>query len=557
MRFGWSGLRQLRYLGRYRRILGILIKYGFAQAMDQLHLYGLWERVRFGRRRGEAGLPHNPEARLRLALEELGPAFIKLGQLLSTRSDLLPPAFIEELSRLQDRVPPFSPAEARRILADELKPGLVEGLIDFQLEPLAAASIGQVHRAVLPGGEQVAFKIKRPGVDRLIRQDLEILGDMAEFVDRNTAWGALYRFGRIAEELKQIILKELDYSQEARNAQRLRHNLAGNADLYLPRVYWEYTTRNVLALEYREGITLNRYLESPPEAPSPGKVAAILADAFFQQFFGDGFFHGDPHPGNIAVLPEGRLFFMDFGSAGFINEAVRGRFMSMVRALPAADSAAVVDELIGFAFVPTGINRLELIRDIDELLERYMDVPLEEIEISAVVRSLLQIASKHHLRFPHEFLLLARSLIILEGTIARLDPQFNLAAAAVKYAPSLKRKQLKLVARRAHGALRGYRRLLEEFPEHAVQLLRSTASGELRLRVELPQVEPALERLQDLANRLGFSIILASLILALSRNLEFGRIAWLERVPLGEIALIGAFLAGLWWIWGVVRPGRG
>ena len=351
MRFSLGRLRQLRYLGRYREILRVLIKYGFAQVLDQLHLYGLWEKI-FVRRKRDAEMPQNLETRLRMALEELGPAFIKLGQLLSTRSDLLPPSFIEELSRLQDRVPSFPSAQAQEILVAELNSDLENWLAEFQTEPLAAASIGQVHRAVLLSGDQVVIKIKRPGVDKMVKQDLEILSEMAAFVDRITDWGSIYQFSRIAEELKQIVLRELDYGNEARNAQRFRHNFAGDPQVYLPRVYWEYTTRNVLTLEYRAGITLNRYLENPPAVPAPQEVAAILADAFFKQFFVDGFFHGDPHPGNMAVLPDGRLFFMDFGSAGFISETMRGKLITIVRALQGVDTATVVDELMVLPLSP-------------------------------------------------------------------------------------------------------------------------------------------------------------------------------------------------------------
>lgn len=556
MTLGADRLRRLRYLGRYREILRILLKYGFAQALDRLKLYGRWEKIFVRQWKRDAALPLGPEARLRAALEELGPAFVKLGQLLSTRADLLPPSYLDELSRLQDRVPPFSSEKAKQILESELNPGPGAGLRRFELEPLAAASIGQVHRAVLPGGEEVVIKIKRPGVEKLFRGDLAILGEIAAFVESNTEWGSFYRLSRIVEELKQLILQELDYRNEARNAQRLRQNFAGDEQVYLPRVYEEYTTRNLLTLEYREGITLNRYLESPPAELPPRRAAAILADVFFKQFFVDGFFHGDPHPGNIAVLPEGRLFLMDFGSAGFISESVRGKFVGMLRALQRADSAAVIDELTRFTFVPPGIDRAGLAGDIERLQGQYFALSLEDIVISEAIRDLLQIASQHRLRFPHEFILLARALVVLEGTVARLDPQFNLAEAAAKFAPALQRSQLKLAGRRLRGSLRGYGRLLEDFPEHTAVLLRSAAAGELKLQLELTQVEPVMKTVKHMVNRLAFSIVLASLIIALSGNLSFGRSAWLEQIPLGDAVFFGAVLAGLWWIAAIIRSGR-
>lgn len=556
MKLGLGPLRQLRHLGRYREILRVLIKYGFAQVLDQLRLFGLRERIFTRRRKAEELMPRKVEARLRMALTELGPAFIKLGQLLSTRPDLLPPSYIEELSRLQDRVPPFPSEQVEAILASELSAAPETRFARFNSEPLAAASIGQVHRALLHTGEEVVVKIKRPDVDDMIKRDLDILTDLASFVDRSTNLGPVYQFSQIAEEMKQILLRELDYSIEARHAQRFRHNFAGEKRVYMPRVFWENTTRNVLTLEYCEGVNLNRYLQHPLPQPPPEEVAEILADAFFKQVFVDGFFHGDPHPGNIAVLPDGRLFFMDFGSAGYISETVREKFVAIARALHSADPATVVDELLGFAFVPPAINRMALIRDVDELLEQYFELPLQNIVISEAIRKLMQIAVKHRLRFPHEFILLAKAMMTLEGTVSRLDPEFNLAAAAEKYAPELRRRQLRMELRRLWGALRGYRRLLEEFPGHAEELLRASAAGEFKIKVELPQVDPVLNTVKNMVNRISFSIVLAGLIIALSQNLKLGHISWLEKFHFAEIVLIGAICAGIYWLISIFRSGR-
>ncbi len=556
MKLGLGPLRQLRYLGRYRQILKILIKYGFAQALDELRLFGLSERIFLRGRKVNEAMPRRVEARLRMALTELGPAFVKLGQVLSTRPDLLPPSYIEEFSRLQDRVPPFSSEQAQKILASELGAAPGTRFARFDPEPLAAASLGQVHRALLHSGEEVVIKIKRPGVDAMVERDLDILTELSAFIDRNTDLGPVYQLSAVAAELKQILLRELDYNTEARHAQRFRHNFAGEQRISIPRVFWENTTRNVLTLEYRKGVNLNRYMQDPAPEPPPREVAVILADAFFKQVFIDGFFHGDPHPGNIAVLPGGNLFFMDFGSAGYISDTLRGKFVSIVRAMQSMDTAAVADELLGFAFVPPGINRLELIRDLDELQEQYFEIPLKNIVAGEAIRKLMQIAVKHRLRFPHEFILLAKAAMTLEGTVLRLDPQFNLASEAAKYAPALQRRQLKLEMRRLKGTLRGYRRLMEVLPEHAVEFLRNSAAGELKLNVELPQVDPVMKTVKHAVNRLGFSIILASLIIGLSQNIKLGTIAWLEKIPLGEIVLIGAVLAGLWWIFAVIRSGR-
>jgi ubiquinone biosynthesis protein len=548
-------LRQLRYLKRYRRILRVLIKHGFSQVLARLNLYGLRERLLIRRRR-EGAAPQNLEASLRTALEELGPAFIKVGQLLSTRTDLLPPSYVAELARLQDAVPPFPSRRAREIVEAELKSPIESRFASFEMEPLAAASLGQVHRAVLAGGEVVAIKIKRPGVDEQFRKDLDILVELAALVDRNTNMGPVYRFRLIVEELRQIILRELDYTTEARNAQRLRHNFSGSAHIYIPRVYWEHTTRNILTLEYRQGINISRYRQDPALLPPPDRVAEILADTFFKQVFVDGFFHGDLHPGNVAVLPDGKLFMMDFGSAGYISEELRGKFSIMIMAIKSVDTATVADELLRFTFVPPVLNRQELIRDIAVIQEQYYDLPLGSINLTEVIRKIMQVAVKHRLRFPYDFLLLAKAVATLEGTVSQLKPDFNLAAALQRYTPALRKRQIRYAARRFRGTLRSYHRLLEEIPERAVEILRETAAGELQFKVEPVNTGGALRILENMTNRLAFSIVLASLIIGLSQNLGQGQITWFGRVPLYEMALAVAGIAGIWWIFAIIRSGR-
>ncbi|MEW5785504.1 MAG: AarF/UbiB family protein [Bacillota bacterium] len=556
MIFGRGSLKQLRHLRRYRRILRVLIKYGFVQILDQLKLYGLWERLFVRRIRRSGDIPHHLEARLRAALEELGPAFVKVGQLLSTRTDLLPPSYINELSRLQEKVPPFPTAKARQILEAELKAPLPLCFKEFDPEPIAAASIGQVHRAILPGGEEVAVKIKRPGVDQQIKGDLAILTELANLVDRTTNLGAVYRFSNLADELRLVIMRELDYQHEGRNAQRFRQNFTDNPYVYIPKVYWSHTTHNILTLEYREGLSLNRYFQDPAPVQPPGRIAESLTVTFFKQVFSDGFFHGDPHPGNIAILPDGRLFFMDFGAAGFINEELRAKFSLIFRAFQSVDTAAIVDELLNLTESPPLVNRSELIRDVGRIQEQYFNVPLRTINLGEAVQNIMSVAVKHRLRFPHEFLLLARALVTLEGTVARLDPEFSIAGVLEEYGPSLKSRQIRFVTRRVRRTMRSYYRLLEEIPERTVEILRETAAGELKLKVDVLRTESALRTLENMLNRLAFSIVLASLIIGLSQNLRLDNVTWLTRFPVGEAALIGAGMAGLWWLFAIIRSGR-
>ena len=557
MIFGWGPLSQLRHLKRYRQILRILIKYGFAQVLDELNLYGLWERLFVRRGKQKEAVAHHLETRLRQALEELGPAFVKIGQLLSTRTDLLPAAYIAELSNLQDKVAPFPAEKAKAIIESELKMPLHLCFSSFAEQPLAAASIGQVHRAALPGGEPVAVKIKRPGVDAQIREDLAILLALTAMVDRNTSLGQYYHFNDLALELKKIILSELDYLNEARNVQRFRKNFADSGTVYIPKVYWSHTTCHVLTMELREGYSLARYLEAPLTDPAPRQLAEMLTDCFVKQIFIDGFFHGDPHPGNLAVLPDRRLLIMDFGAAGTIDDELRGKFITLLKAVRAFDTATITDELLTLAEAsPLKVNRSELMRDIGRFQEQFYEVPLKNINLGEAFQNLMNIAMKHRLRLPYTLLLLGRTLVTLEGTIARLDPEFNIAAVLQKYGPSLQSRQLRFTARRVRGTLRSYYRLWEEIPERTVELLREAAAGDLQLKVELMHTKSALHTLETMINRLAFSIVLASLIIGLSQNLRLENVARLTRFPIAELVLIGAALAGVWWLFSIIRSGR-
>jgi ubiquinone biosynthesis protein len=558
MKLGWTPIRQLRYLRRYRYILRVLFKYGFAQILSQLKLYGYWERL-FIKKGSGKDLPDRAEARLRMALESLGATFIKIGQILSTRVDLLPESYTVELARLQDRVAPFPSARVKQMVEEELNKPLEEVFSRFDLEPLAAASIGQVHRATLLNGTEVVLKVKRPGIDRQVRGDLDILEELAGIIENNSSLGRTYQLTKLADELRQVIVKELDYHSEARNAQRFRKNHWGNPAIYIPRVFWEYTTGNVLTMEYREGTSLSHYLEDGRKSEADlRRIAETLAEAFFQQVFIDGFFHADLHPGNVAVLPDGKLFIMDFGQAGFLSEEIRDRFISILRAFQSFDTASMVDELLSFAFVPHSINRGDLIRDLGYIQEQYYNLPLKEIDLPELFNTLMRVSYKHRLRFPHEFLLMGKALLTVEGTVAQLDPDFNIAAIAAKHGTSLQRKQIRFKVRRLKSTLRSYRRLMEEIPERTVEILRETAAGDLKFKIEISQGETVFKTLENMINRLAFSIVLAALIIGLSQGLWQGNLPWLERlgIPVAELSLIGAALAGLWWLFAIIRSGR-
>jgi len=315
-----------RFFKRYRQIINVLIRYGFSEVLENIKV---WRPLLFFKKKDNyKSSTYNRPVRLRLALEELGPTFIKIGQLLSTRIDLLPADYIEELTRLQDDVKTFATARAVQIIEKELELSQHEIFSEFEQQPLAAASISQVHRGKLINGTEVAIKVKRPDIEPQVIQDVQILKKTAYFVDRKTHWGSIYRFGELAEEIERILLEELNFKGEAGNAERLRKFFSGSDTVYIPRVYLEYSTRDLLVLEYLNGTNLNNLMEDENVSSERKKrIGDNIIDAYFQQIFVNGFFQGDPHPGNIIVLEGDKIALVDYGTAGVIDETFQEQFL--------------------------------------------------------------------------------------------------------------------------------------------------------------------------------------------------------------------------------------
>lgn len=546
-------LKNLRHLKRYRQIINVLARYGFSEALVQLKVKRIRQFFSFRSKKASYETLASRPTRLRLALEELGPAFVKIGQILSTRFDLLPPAYIEEFSKLQDQVSPFPDELA--VQAIEMELGLkVEQLFKkFGREHFASASLSQVYLATLQDGIELAIKIKRPLIEPQILQDLEILKNGARFIEKNTPWGRIYNLIELAEEIEQMLLQELDFRSEARNAERFRRNFENSPLVFIPRVYWEFSTRNILALEYRSGIKLYNILEKSDFPVDRRKIAENLADAFFNQVFVHGFFHGDPHPGNIIVLPGEQVMFVDFGTAGIINEDLRDQFQSILRAILMRNADEIAEGIIDLGFSPVAINRRQLGNDLKRLQEKYYQVPLGKIEIRELMQDFIKIVSRHKVRLPHGFLLLIKSLATLESIISQLDPQFMLFDVFQKHSSTLKKEFFTRGKRKVKDLAVSYERFLTHFPVYSDKIMRQAAEGEFKVQIELVHTETFLKRIGNMVNRLSFSIVLASLIVGLSLIIWRTDFYLLQHFPLAEAALIVAGAAGFWWLISILR----
>jgi ubiquinone biosynthesis protein len=497
-------------LRRFSQISRVLIRHGFGFAFDV-------RRDRRERKGLQEFLAPNFGVRLRRALDDLGPTFVKFGQVLSTRSDILPDGVLFELQKLQDTAKPMPAGAAQEIIERELGASVEEVFASFDPVPLGSASIGQVHRAVLRTGETVAIKVQRPEAPRRVAGDLELMRDLATFLDR--------RFGRrlfvdvrgLVAEFEVVIRRELDYSAEAENARRFAANFAATR-VVIPSVYLELSTPRVLTEEYIEG-TRFRDLRPLSLAPSERRrVAAMGADAIFKMAFEDGFFHGDPHPSNLLLTPSGDLALLDFGMVGFMSqgdiEALSRLFIAVVqRDAPAALRGL---ERLGVSY-RTEI-RGDLVRDLREFLNKYSGLSVGEVTLGQALSELVALARRYRLRMPPVFPLLTKALVTAEGLARSIDPTINVYEVARPYAQRLLSARYRPQAVREVVEERAfeYARYVEDYPEQIRQLLAEVSDGELEVQLKHAGLDELVGSVDVLANRLVFAVVTAALLVGSS-----------------------------------------
>lgn len=552
-------------LGRLREIVQVLFRYGFGYLVDQLDLKELLSPFDRARKVAEEEAPSRG-VRLRRALEDLGPTFVKLGQLLSTRPDLLPPDVVSELAKLQDRVPPFPFADVRQVVAAELGQELDEVFASFDPEPVGSASLGQVHRAQLPDGRQVVVKVQRPGVERTIRTDLLVLADLARLADQRTAWGRIYRFSEMVEEFSRALNEELDYTAEARHAERLAAAFHEDPNVHIPSIYWEFTTTRVLTQEYLAGIKLEDHATLRAAGYSLPRLAERLTQAMLKQILEVGCFHADPHPGNILVLPGEVIGFLDFGLVGYLSRERKETFLRLILAVHRHQTDVLVQGLKELGTTTVPLQESELRRDIELMLDKYYGLPLARIHLGQAIRELMDVAFRHHLRLPADFTLLAKTLLTLEGVVTALDPQLSLLQVMEPIARNYLRERLapRHLLASAGKRMGEYITLAEDLPRLLKGLLEQATGGKLKLSWELPELEASLRRLDRISNRLSFSmvllafsIIMASLILGSAIiGPAAGARSLLWRLPILELGFLTAGIMVGWLIWAIFRSGR-
>ncbi|HHW57927.1 MAG TPA: 2-polyprenylphenol 6-hydroxylase [Clostridia bacterium] len=557
----------MQHLRRYREIIFVFIKYGFGAIIDNI---GILKHINVRRKilkqtNDENIAKLSRGERLRLALEELGPTFIKMGQILSTRSDILPKDVIKELEKLQDKAPAFSFDEVKSVIQNEFGESLEEAYAEFEPTPLAAASIAQVHKALLWSGKTVVVKVQRPGIEKIIAQDMRILEDVAKFVDNHTKYGKIYNFTKMVEDFKKRLEEELDFRIEGGNAEKFKKNFLKDKKVKIPSIIWTHTTRRVLTMEYIDGIPLNDFNAIDEAGLDRGTIARNLAKSVLNQILRDGFFHGDPHPGNIMVLEDGTIAFLDFGMVGSLSSERKRQFSKMLLGIVYKNSRMIVESVIDLNAMTLNVNMKKLEKDINNLRDRYVEIPLEKLKVGEVLNGIFDLVFLYNIVIPNEFNMLAKSLITLEGIVEKLDPKISVLEVAKPIAKQLIPRMFSTQHMKEEiiNATMDYSRLIKELPSFLLNFLRKTEEENYAVELKIRDFENLEKRVDKVFNRLSTSIILLALSIVIAGILigsGMSANAGAEMYKLNEIILkIGlaiAFVIVLGLAISIFRSGR-
>lgn len=496
---------------------------------------------------------------VRLALEELGPTFIKLGQILSTRADLLPASYQVELSKLQDAAPPLKTSVVESIIATEFGRPVDTVFKRFDPVPLAAASIGQVHAAELIDGTAVVVKVQRPGVVDQIEQDLQILHNLATTASRRWPLADEYAVVGLVQEFAQTLRGETDYLREGRNAEQFLTNFSNDPTVHFPRVHWQYTTSRVLTLERISGIKIDDLAALNAAGVNRRKIATEGAQMVLKMIFRDRFFHADPHPGNFFVEAGERIGVVDFGMVGTVGPRAQEQLVWALLAYTSEDPERWVDALYEMGVAGSHVDRAALRRDVEQLRARYFGRPVGEIAIRSVVNDVLAVVRRYRLHLPAGYALLLKTVLMHESLVSRLDPQFEFTAVLVPYARRMLLRHFSPVGWGPSVAQAGVDlvRLGVELPQQLRRLLSSLQRGDLELAVRPTGFAPLIRRVERIANRIVLGMISGAFIVSLAVLLSAYHLR--GDPSMGIVLAIGFILAsvlGIYVAWSILRSGR-
>ncbi|MDO3379203.1 ABC1 kinase family protein [Geoalkalibacter halelectricus] len=554
--------RNIRSIKRYRNILGILIKYGFGHVVEQLNIDYYLE---LGRRIVTLGTaPKNidrltqPE-RLRLAMEELGPTFVKLGQILSTRPDVIPREYIEELSKLQDDVPPVALSELQEQIQRELGRPVEEVFAFFDPEPIAAASIAQVHRARLLTGEEVVVKVRRPGIAQTIEIDLDIMAGLAYLIEHHLPGGELYDPSGLVKEFRRTIYREMDFSREGQTIDRFAANFEDDETVYIPKVFWNYTGNTVLTMEFVRGLKVSDLSLLADRGHDLKAIAQRGADFFLKQVLVHGLFHGDPHPGNFFILEGDVICLLDYGMVGRLDEDLKYRLVDLLLGVLDRDVDRILSLMLFSGEITEETDRKGLKRDLYEFIDDYYEMPLGDLNVGRLLMEFVDLMNAYRIKFPADLMLLGKALVTVEGIGRQLDPQFNMVEHLKPFVEKMVHQRLSPgnISRGMISLLEAYASLFKNLPRDLKEFINRVNRNKFKIDLEHRGLEKLISEFDKSSNRLSFALIIGALIVGSSLIIQSDKGPQLFDFPvLGLLGYSIAGILGLWLAIAILRSGR-
>lgn len=530
-------------LKRYKKIGEILVKYGFTFAAEKLSDRGYIPK--FILQIKQQGQQLTDGQKLRMACEELGPTFIKLGQIMSTRRDIFPEDIVNELSKLQDNVSPFSFELAKEVFEKEMKTTIESCFKNFEVVPIASASIGQVYEAVLKTGENVVVKIQRPLIKEIIERDLDILFNLAKLLDEHMDKEKPYNLLEIVDEFSHVITRELDYSLEGRNAEKFHANFKNDSSILIPKVYWDYTSRKVLTLQRVYGIKIMDATKIKSKHWDLKSLATISAKCFMKQVFIFGFFHGDPHPGNIFAIGDSKISFIDFGIVGYLDKGTMNFISNIFTAATRKDVEKIVTNLIEIDALSPNTNIRRLKEDISFLINLYYNMPLNKLNLGEALKRVMEVAYTNKVKLPSQFTVLLKAIVTFEGSVKFLNPEFSLSNIAKDFAKEIYYNRLN--PKNLMGEVKDYSEEIlygvKYLPKQLRNLIKKIENNEIKFQLEQIGFDKLQDEVNRMTNKLSLSLISSALIVGSSLIIQntSGPMMW----GISLFGIIGYLLASI------------
>ena len=554
--------QKIRNVKRLRQILYIFAKYGFGYIVGRLNIgQNLIGRkiikITSAKKLDVFGV--SAPVRIRKMMEDLGPTFIKLGQALSTRPDLIPLEFCQEFEKLQNEVSVFTYEKAKEQIEKELKKPINKLFSSFSVDSFAAASLSQVHLAESKSGEKLVVKVQRPDIEKTIRADLDILDMLAQLAERYIEESRLYNPIAIINEFKKTILREIDFSVEAKNIDRFRRNFKDDNTVYILKVIHHLSTKKILTMERLEGIKASNVDEIERIGLDKRQIAINGADAVLKQIFIHGFFHADPHPGNIFVLKDGRIAFLDFGMVGHINTETRKQLSGILIAVIHRDAKEITETFVSMGAVGNDADVKRLSVDLTDFVENYYEIPLKELKMDQFFTDLIGIISQNRISISPDLFLLSKALVTIEGVGRKLDPDFNAVTQTKPFVERLvkERYSTKSIIKGLRGFLKGLYIFTNLLPKDLTLILNKIKKGTLRIEFEHRGLENLIHVFDKISNRIAFSLVIAALIVGSAIIMQTDKGSILFGFPvLGVIGFVVAGIMGLWLAIAILRSGR-